>query len=43
MLPAINVPFTDLGAMAHEVWPQIQETYVEALLTRPLRRRRTGR
>jgi len=32
MPPAIEVPFTDLSAMAHEVWPEIQEPYVEALL-----------
>ena len=32
MQPAIEVPFTDLSAMAHEVWPEIQGPYVEALL-----------
>ncbi|MEU4238601.1 DegT/DnrJ/EryC1/StrS family aminotransferase [Actinoplanes sp. NPDC026619] len=32
MLPAIEVPFTDLSAMAREVWPDIETTYTEALL-----------
>ncbi|GIF21857.1 dTDP-4-amino-4,6-dideoxygalactose transaminase [Actinoplanes tereljensis] len=32
MHPAIEVPFTDLSAMAHEVWPDIETTYTEALL-----------
>jgi dTDP-4-amino-4,6-dideoxygalactose transaminase len=32
MLPAIEVPFTDLSAMAREVWPEIETTYTEALL-----------
>jgi dTDP-4-amino-4,6-dideoxygalactose transaminase len=32
MQPSIEVPFTDLSAMAHEVWPDIQTPYTEALL-----------
>jgi dTDP-4-amino-4,6-dideoxygalactose transaminase len=32
MQPAIEVPFTDLSAMAHEVWPAIQGPFTEALL-----------
>jgi dTDP-4-amino-4,6-dideoxygalactose transaminase len=32
MPPAIEVPFTDLSAMAREVWPDIEQTYTEALL-----------
>jgi len=32
MPPAIAVPFTDLSAMAQEVWPDIAQTYTEALL-----------
>ncbi|GAA2650844.1 DegT/DnrJ/EryC1/StrS family aminotransferase [Paractinoplanes durhamensis] len=33
MHPAIEVPFTDLSAMAREVWPDIEQTYIEALLS----------
>ena len=32
MQPAFEVPFTDLGAMAREVWPDIQTVFTEALL-----------
>ncbi|GIE98433.1 DegT/DnrJ/EryC1/StrS family aminotransferase [Paractinoplanes rishiriensis] len=32
MQPVTEVPFTDLSAMAHEVWPDIQTPYIEALL-----------
>ena len=28
-----QVPFTDLGAMAREVWPGIEPGFVNALLT----------
>jgi dTDP-4-amino-4,6-dideoxygalactose transaminase len=32
MQPGINVPFTDLGVMAREVWPEIETAFTEALL-----------
>lgn len=32
MTPAIEVPFTDLGALAREVWPELSTPFVEALL-----------
>jgi dTDP-4-amino-4,6-dideoxygalactose transaminase len=32
MQPAIEVPFTDLGVMAREVWPDIETAFTEALL-----------
>jgi len=32
MQPAITVPFTDLGAMAREIWPAIETPFTEALL-----------
>jgi dTDP-4-amino-4,6-dideoxygalactose transaminase len=33
MQPATEVPFTDLGAMAREIWPTIAPQFTEALLT----------
>ena len=32
MQPAVKVPFTDLAAMAREVWPAIESEFIEALL-----------
>jgi dTDP-4-amino-4,6-dideoxygalactose transaminase len=32
MQPAVKVPFTDLAAMAREVWPVIESEFTEALL-----------
>jgi dTDP-4-amino-4,6-dideoxygalactose transaminase len=32
MQPAIEVPFTDLGATARQIWPEIQGPFTEALL-----------
>jgi dTDP-4-amino-4,6-dideoxygalactose transaminase len=32
MQSSVDVPFTDLGAMAREVWPAIESEYTEALL-----------
>jgi dTDP-4-amino-4,6-dideoxygalactose transaminase len=33
MQPSNQVPFTDLGAMAREVWPEIESDFIKALLT----------
>ena len=32
MTSALEVPFTDLGALAREVWPELSAPFVEALL-----------
>ena len=32
MQPALEVPFTDLGALAREVWPDIKTAFTEAVL-----------